>query len=122
MTNKSEKDKNPESIEQLEKKVEELRKKYNELDRKYIEYLEVDMNKQAGIVNKRKKEVEQEIYFLEGRIESKKEIRRIKEEEMYGISQKMKKYIKLYEIFLINKGLIDEFEAFKDEQEEEQTL
>lgn len=111
-----------ETIEELEKRVEQLRKKYNELDKKYIEYLEVDMNRQASLVNKKKNEVEKEIIFLKSRIESKKELKRIKEEEMYGISQKMKNDLKLYEMFLINRGLIDEFESFKEEQEEEQSL
>ena len=111
-----------ETIEELEKRFEQLRKKYNELDKKYIEYLEVDMNRQASLVNKKKNEVEKEIIFLKSRIESKKELKRIKEEEMYGISQKMKNDLKLYEMFLINRGLIDEFESFKEEQEEEQSL
>ena len=111
-----------ESIEQLEKRVEQLRNKYIELDKKYIGYLEADMNRQAGLVNKKKKEVEKEMYFLKDRIKSKKEFKRIKEEEMYGISQKMKSDLKLYEMFLINRGLINEFETFKDEQEEEQAL
>lgn len=111
-----------ETIEELEKRVEQLRNKYSDLDKKYIEYLEVDMNRQAGLVNKKKNEIEKEIYFLKERIKSKKEIKRIKEEEMYGISQKMKNDLKLYEMFLMNKGLINEFETFKDEQEEEQSL
>lgn len=111
-----------ETIEELEKRIEQLRNKYSDLDKKYIEYLEVDMNRQAGLVNKKKNEIEKEIYFLKERIKSKKEIKRIKEEEMYGISQKMKNDLKLYEMFLMNKGLINEFETFKDEQEEEQSL
>ncbi len=87
--------KNNESIEQLQKKVEELRTKYNETDKKYIEYLEANMNRQAGIVNKKKYEIEIEIYLLENQIESKKKLKKIKEEEMYGISQKMKNDLKL---------------------------
>ena len=93
-----------------------------ELDKKYIGYLEVDMNRQAGIVNKKKNEVEKEIYFLKSRIEHKKEIKRIKEEEMYGISQKMKNDLKLYELFLRNKELIEDFEIFKEEYEEEEQI
>lgn len=111
-----------ESIEYLEKRVEQLRNKYIELDKKYIGYLEVDMNRQAGIVNKKKNEVEKEIYFLKSRIEHKKEIKRIKEEEMYGISQKMKNDLKLYELFLRNKELIEDFEIFKEEYEEEEQI
>lgn len=111
-----------EYLEDLEKRVEQLRIKYIALDKEYIAYLEADMNRQAGLVNKRKHEVEKEINFIKSRIESKKEFKRIKEEEMYGISQKMKNDLKLYEMFLINRGLIDEFELFKEEQEEEQSL
>lgn len=111
-----------ESIEYLEKRVEQLREKYKELDKKYIGYLEADMNRQAGIANKKKNEVEKEIYFLIDRIKSKKEFKRIKEEEMYGISQKMKSDLKLYELFLRNKGLIDDFEIFKEEYEEEEQI
>ncbi|MBE5820184.1 MAG: hypothetical protein E7310_05170 [Clostridiales bacterium] len=111
-----------ECLEDLEKRLEQLRVKYIALDKEYIGYLEADMNRQAGLVNKRKHEVEKEINFLKSRIKSKKELKRIKEEEMYGISQKMKNDLKLYEMFLRNRGLIDEFEAFKEEQEEEQSL
>lgn len=111
-----------ESIEDLEKRVEQLRNKYIELDKKYIGYLEADMNSQAGIVNKKKNEVEKEMYFLKSRIEHKKEIKRIKEEEMYGVSQKMKNDLKLYELFLRNKGLIEDFEIFKEEYEEEEQI
>ena len=115
-------DKSDGSIEDLEKRVEQLKNKYIELDKKYIGYLEADMNRQAGSINKKKNEVEKEIYFLIDRIKSKKEFKRIKEEEMYGISQKMKSDLKLYEMFLINKGLVNEFETFKDEQEEEEQV
>jgi len=111
-----------ECLEDLEKRLEQLRVKYIALDKEYIGYLEADMNRQAGLVNKRKHEVEKEINFLKSRIKSKKELKRIKEEEMYGISQKMKNDLKFYEMFLRNRGLIDEFEAFKEEQEEEQSL
>lgn len=111
-----------ECLEDLEKRLEQLRVKYIALDKEYIGYLEADMNRQAGFANKRKHEVEKEINFLKSRIKSKKELKRIKEEEMYGISQKMKNDLKLYEMFLRNRGLIDEFEAFKEEQEEEQSL
>ena len=114
--------KNDGSIEDLEKKVEQLKNKYIELDKKYIGYLEADLNRQAGSVNKKKNEVEKEIYILIDRIKSKKEFKRIKEEEMYRISQKMKSDLKLYEMFLINKGLLNEFETFKDEQEEEEQI
>lgn len=122
MTRIKDKDDNSESIEQLEKRVKQLREKYIELDKKYIEYLEVDMNRQAGLVNAKKIKVEKEISLLESRIKLKKELKKIKEEEMYGISQKMKKDIKLYEMFLKRTGLEDEFEAFKEEQEEEEHI
>lgn len=111
---------NNKSIEQLQKRAEQLRIKYNEMDKKYIGYLEADMNRQAGIANKKKYEIEKEIYFLENRIESMKKLKKIKEEEMYGISQKMKEDLKFYKNFLMNKGLIDEFQTFKEEQETEE--
>ena len=78
------------------------------------------MNRQAGIVNAKKFKVGKEISLLESRIKLKKELKKIKEEEMYGISQKMKKDIKLYEMFLRINGLEDEFESFREKQEEEE--
>ena len=109
-----------ESIEELEKRVEKLKDKYEELHKNYIGYLEVDMNRQAGLVNAKKFKVGKEISLLESRIKLKKELKKIKEEEMYGISQKMKKDIKLYEMFLRINGLEEEFESFREKQEEEE--
>ena len=109
-----------ESIEELEKRVEKLKDKYEELHKNYIGYLGVDMNRQAGLVNAKKFKVGKEISLLESRIKLKKELKKIKEEEMYGISQKMKKDIKLYEMFLRINGLEEEFESFREKQEEEE--
>lgn len=107
-------------MKKIKDELEELQEEYETLDKEYIAYLEADMNRQAAIINRKKNKVADKIEFIKAQRAFEKEIKKIKEEEMYGIRQEMKKELKLYGQFIQSKGLVNEYENFKEEQEEEE--
>lgn len=107
-------------MKKVKDELEELQEEYERLEKEYIAYLEVDMNRQAAIVRRKINKVDTMIESIKSQRAFEKEIKKIKEEEMYGIKQEMKKELKLYGQFLQSKGLVNEYKNFKEEQEEEE--
>lgn len=107
-------------MKNVKDELEELQNEYERLEKEHIAYLEVDMNRQAAIIMRKMNKVDNMIETIKSQRAFEKKMKKIKEEEMYGIKQEMKKELKLYEQFLQSKGLVNEYENFKEEQEEEE--
>lgn len=108
-------------IEEMEKQIEVLYKQYEELDKEYIAYKEADMNREAGRVESKRYKVSLELDSLNSKLKLKKLV----EKERKDKTITMQKRIDKYEEFLTEKGLINEFEQYESDlnnQEEEEEL
>lgn len=109
------------NIEEVEKQIDILNKQYKELDKEYMEYKEADMNREAGRVASKKYKVSLEIDSLNSKIKLKKLVEKERKDKTIA----MQKRIDKYEEFLTEKGLINEFEQYESDlnnQEEEEEL
>ena len=97
------------SIEGIKKQIGILSNQYEELDREYIEYKEADMNREAGRIANKKYKISLELDNLKSRLKLKEVVEKEK--------------VDIFERFLVDKGLIDEFDRYElDIKEEEEEL
>ena len=99
--------------------LEDLEKEYERL---YTACMEADLNRQAGIILRKKHKISDQINEIKDKERFDKERKRIKELEMYGIKQEMIKELELYKKFVMYEGLEYRFNSFKNELEEEEVL
>lgn len=92
-------------MDYYDKKINELQEQYDKLERNRMDYLEADMNREAGRISKKMYKISDEISQL-------------REKQEYGLNQDMKKAINLYKKFLDYKGLNKEFESFAEKEEQ----
>lgn len=102
--------------------LENLEKEYKRLEKEYTAYMEADLNRQAGIILRKKHDIEHQINKIKEKEKFDKEIKKIKELEMYGIKEEMIKELELYKKFIMYEGLEYRFNNFKNELEEEESL
>lgn len=102
--------------------LEDLEKEYERLDKEYTACMEADLNKQAGLIFRKKHNIENQINEIKEKERFDKEIKKLKELEMYGIKQEMIKELELYKKFIMYEGLEYRFNNFKNELEEEEIL
>lgn len=102
--------------------LEDLEKEYERLEKEYTACMEADLNRQAGIILRKKHKISEQINEINEKEKFDKEIKKIKEQEMYGIKQEMLKELELYKRFIIEEGLEYRFNNFKNELEEEEIL
>lgn len=107
------------SIEGIKKQIDILSNQYEVLDREYIEYKEADMNREAGRIGNKKYKISLELDNLKSRLKLKEVVERERTDKIFSLLRK----IDIFERFLVDKGLIDEFESYElDIKEEEEEL
>ena len=107
------------SIEGIKKQIGILSNQYEELDREYIEYKEADMNREAGRIANKKYKISLELDNLKSRLKLTEVVEKEKVDKMFSLQRK----IDIFERFLVDKGLIDEFDRYElDIKEEEEEL
>lgn len=110
------------SIEEIKKQIDILSNQYEELDRKYIEYKEADMNREAGRIENKKYKISLELDNLKSRLKLKEVVERERTDKIFSLQRK----IDIFERFLVDKGLIDEFDRYeldiREEEEESEEL
>lgn len=102
---------------EVREKIDDLFDKYEELDKEYISYKEADMNREAGQVHKRMDKVYEEI----NQLRVKENMLKIKEQEEKENNNTYLQKIKLYEKFIKDKGLINDFDNFEFTSEDEES-
>lgn len=101
----------------VREKINELLDRYEELDKEYTSYKEVDMNREAGQVHKRRDKIYEEI----NQLRVKESWLKIKEQEEKENNNAYLQKIKLYEKFIKDKGLINDFDNFEFTSEDEES-
>lgn len=106
------------SIDKVKRQIEKLSNQYEKLEREYTEYREADMNREAGRINNKKYKIYLEIEHLKSNLKLKELIEKEKSDRVFSLQRKIDKL----ERFLIDKGLIDEFDKYESNIEEEEEL
>lgn len=107
------------SIEGIKKQIDILSNQYEELDREYIEYKEADMNREAGRIANKKYKISLELDNLKSKLKLKELVEKEKKDKIFSLQRR----IDIFERFLVDKGLIDEFDRYElDIKEEEEEL
>lgn len=104
------------SIDVLKRQIDILWNQYEELEKQYIEYKEADMNREAGKIDSKKSKIYLEIKALKSNLKLKELVEKERKNKIFSLQRKIDKL----ERFLIDKGLIDEFDKYESEEKEEE--